>query len=337
LSGELRDGPRRVLVTGAGGFVGANLVRRLAADGHQVVAAVRPASDLWRLAAPGPSASLKGVDIVPLELADERAVERAVHEARPEWAFHLAAHGAYSWQTDPRAIVRTNVLGTVNLVEACRASGCEALVNAGSSSEYGFKDHAPDEEEALEPNSEYAVAKAAATLYCRQVARAGPMRIVTLRLYSVYGPFEDPGRLIATLAARGLRGELPPLADPEVARDFVAVEDSLEAFLAAIRPGPPPGAVYNVGTGRQTSIREMVEVARRELGIEARPDWGAAPRRRWDTTTWVASTERIEAELGWRPQTALDDGFERMVGWLRSSPEVWTVYGADAPDPDSTG
>lgn len=333
----MREGPRRILVTGAGGFVGANLVRRLAADGHQVVAAVRPGSALWRLAVPGPSASLKGVDILPLDLTDERAVERAVAQARPQWAFHLAAHGAYSWQTDAREIVRINVLGTVNLVEACRASGCEALVNAGSSSEYGFKDHAPDEEEPLEPNSEYAVAKAAASLYCRQVARAGPMRIVTLRLYSVYGPFEDPGRLIATLVVRGLRGELPPLADPEVARDFVAVEDAVEAFLAAIRPGPPLGAVYNVGTGRQTSIRETVEVARRQLGIEAQPDWGATPRRRWDTTTWVASTERIEAELGWRPQTALDDGFERMVGWLRSSPEVWPVYGADAPDPDSTG
>lgn len=319
-------------MTGAGGFVGANLVRRLAADGHEVVAAVRPASDLWRLAAPGSSARLKGVDILPLELTDERAVERAVDEARPQWAFHLAAHGAYSWQTDSREIVRTNVLGTVNLVEACRASGCEALVNAGSSSEYGFKDHPPDEEEPLEPNSEYAVAKAAATLYCRHLARAGPMRIVTLRLYSVYGPFEDPGRLIATLAVRGLRGELPPLADPEVARDFVAVEDALEAFLAAIRPGPRPGAVYNVGSGRQTSIEEVVSVARRQLGIAARPDWGSAPRRRWDTTTWVASTRRIVTDLGWRPQTTLEDGFERMVAWLRDSPEVWPAYDLRAAD-----
>jgi len=325
LSGDEGEGTRRVLVTGAGGFVGANLVRRLAADGHAVTAAVRPAGDRWRLA--GPDRSLEGVEVRPIDLADERAVERVVREVRPQWAFHLAAHGAYSWQTDSREIFRTNVLGTVNLVEACRASGCEALVNAGSSSEYGFKDHAPDEEEPLEPNSEYAVAKAAATLYCRQVARAGPMRIVTLRLYSVYGPFEDPGRLIATLAVRGLQGELPPLADPDVARDFIAVEDTVEAFLAATRPGPAPGAVYNVGTGRQTSIREIVALASRALGIEAQPEWGAAPRRRWDTTTWVASTERIEAELAWRPETTLDQGFRRMVDWVRSTPEVWPVDG----------
>ncbi len=339
MSGEGRGGARRILVTGAGGFVGANLVRRLAAEGHAVTAAVRPAGDPWRLATPGPDGTLEGVEVRPLDLADERAVERTVRDIRPEWAFHLAAHGAYSWQTDSREIFRTNVLGTVNLVEACRASGCEALVNAGSSSEYGFKNHAADEEEPLEPNSEYGVAKAAATLYCRQAARAGPLRIVTLRLYSVYGPFEDPGRLVATLAVRGLRGELPPLADPEVARDFVAVEDTLEAFLAATRPGPSAGAVYNVGTGRQTSIGEMVEVARRELGIEAQPDWGTAPSRRWDTTTWVASTERIEAELGWRPDTALDEGFRRMVDWVRSTPEVWPVYGIPVPGslPDPTG
>jgi len=293
---------------------------------------VRPASDLWRLEAAG--AGLEGVDVLRLELADERAVDRAVDQARPQWAFHLAAHGAYSSQTDAREIFRTNVLGTVNLVEACRASGCEALVNAGSSSEYGFKDHPPDEEEALEPNSEYAVAKAAATLYCRQAARTGPMRIVTLRLYSVYGPFEDPGRLIATLAARGLEGGLPPLADPDVARDFVAVEDALDAFLAAVRPGTPTGALFNVGTGRQTSIREAVAVARRQLDIEQEPRWGTASRRRWDTTTWVASTERIERELGWRARTTLDEGFGRVVRWLRSSPEVWSAYGLRAPDPD---
>ncbi len=321
------EGTRRILVTGAGGFVGANLVRRLAAEGHAVTAGVRPEGDRWRLAAPGPGGSLEGVEVCPLDLTDSRAVERRVRETRPQWAFHLAAHGAYSWQTDSREIFRTNVLGAVNLVEACRASGCEALVNAGSSSEYGFKDHAPDEEEPLEPNSEYAVAKAAAALYCRQVARAGPMRIVTLRLYSVYGPFEEPRRLVATLAVRGLRGELPPLADPDVARDFVAVEDTLEAFLAAIRPGPAPGAVYNVGSGRQTSIREIVEIARRSLGIEAEPDWGTAPRRRWDTTTWVARTDRIRRELGWEPKVALDEGFRRMVDWLRSSPEARSVYG----------
>ena len=317
---------RRVLVTGAAGFVGANLARRLAADGHHVTAAVRPASDLWRL----DDGADAGFELRRLDITDADSVERAVAEIRPEWAFHVAAHGAFSWQDDARAIFQTNVLGTVNLVEACRAAGCEALVNAGSSSEYGYKDHAPDEEEPLEPNSDYAVAKAAATLYCRQAAREGPMRVVTLRLYTVYGPWEHPGRLLATLIARGLEGELPPLADPGVARDFVAVDDTVDAFLVAIGSEPASGAVYNVGSGRQTSLAEAVELARRELGIEARPEWGAAPSRRWDTSTWVANTARIERELGWRPQTTLEEGFRAMADWVRTTPAAWPVYGVSA-------
>lgn len=317
---------RRALVTGAGGFVGANLVRRLAAEGHAVTAVVRPGGDRWRLAEPGP-----GIEVTELDLTEGRAVKRVVSEARPEWAFHLAARGAYSWQTDAQSIFDTNVMGTVHVLEACRAAGCEALVNAGSSSEYGLKDHPADEEEALEPDSEYAVAKAAATLLCRHAARSGPMRVTTLRLYSIYGRWEDPGRLIATLAARGLGGELPPLADPDVARDFVEVEDALDAFLAAVKPGASPGPVLNVGSGRQTSVREAVEVARRCLEIEAQPEWGTMSRRRWDTTTWVAGTERAERELGWRARTTLEEGFGRMADWLRTTPAVWPVYGVKDP------
>lgn len=314
----------RVLVTGAGGFVGANLVRRLAADGHAVVAAVRPGGDPWRLT------DARGVELRQVELSDADAVGALVREARPQWAFHLAAHGAHHWQTDARAMFATNVLGTVNLVEACRAVGCEAFVNAGSSSEYGYKDHAPDEDEPLEPNSDYAVAKASGTLYCRHAARAGEMRVATLRLYSVYGPYDAPDRLVSTLASRGLRGELPPLADPDVARDYVAVADVVDAFLRCAADGPS-GAVYNVGSGRQTSIREAVAIARRTLDIDAEPRWSTAPRRRWDTTTWVARTDRIERELGWRASIGLEDGFRSLVEWLRASPEVWPVYGVRAP------
>lgn len=160
--------PRRILVTGASGFVGSNLVRQLAADGHAVTATCRPGSDLWRLQ------DADGLDLRTLDVRDEQAVDALIGDSRPQWTFHLAAHGAYSWQTDTRQIFATNLLGTVNLIDACRRSGaCEAFVHAGSSSEYGFKDHAPDEDDAFEPANDYAVAKAAATLYGRQAARAG--------------------------------------------------------------------------------------------------------------------------------------------------------------------
>ncbi len=319
---------RRVLVTGAAGFVGANLARRLLDDDHRLTVVVRPGSDLWRL-----GDVVDQLEVVQMDLRDEEAVRALVGRVRPEWTFHLAAHGAYSCQDNTRDILTTNLLATVALVEACRARDCEAFVHAGSSSEYGFKDRAATEADPVEPNSAYAVSKASATSFCRCVAQRHDFNAVTLRLYSVYGPYEEPRRLIPTLVSRGLLNQLPPLVSPDVARDFVAVYDVVEAFvLAASKPGSELGAVYNVGTGVQTTIGEAVDVARRVLAVDAEPMWSSAPLRPWDTNTWVADITKIGAELGWKPRFGFREGFERTADWLRSTPAAWSTYGLARED-----
>jgi len=288
VASRLRAG-RRTLVTGAGGFVGANLVRRLLADGRDVVALVRPGGDAWRL---------DGLDV--------ELVEADVREAVPagfELVFHLAAHGAYSWQEDEAAIRDTNIRGTANALAAGRR-----VVVAGSSSEYGLKQHAPSEDEPLEPNSPYAAAKAEASALA--LARGA----VVLRLYSAYGAWEEPNRLIPTLLARGLAGELPPLVSPLVARDFVHVDDVCEAFVRAAEA--PSGRVYNVGSGRQTTVQEVVEATCRVLGLDAEPAWGSMANRTWDTETWVANPQRIREDLGWETRIGLEQGLARTLEWL---------------------
>ncbi len=305
----------RALVTGAGGFVGANLVRRLLSDGHEVHATSRPGSEPWRL---------RGVDaeVHAVDLADTDAIRAVVDKVRPEWIFHLAAHGAYSWQTDLQDILAVNVLGATALIDAAREADVQAFIQAGSSSEYGYKDHAPSEDERVEPNSAYAVAKAAATHYATFVAARDGARLATLRLYSIYGPWEDPGRLMPTIAMHGLEGRLPGLVAPDTARDFVHVDDACDAFVrAAEAPGLMPGAVLNVGSGRQTTLRQVVEVARRVLAIEQEPDWGSMTARSWDTSVWVSDPRRIESELGWRATTSLDRGLRELADWLRDTPE----------------
>lgn len=282
---------RGTLVTGAGGFVGANLVRRLLADGADVTAVVRPGGDPWRL------------EGLAVEL-----VEADVREPLPggfHVVYHLAAHGSYSWQRDEEAIRETNVRGTENAL----AAG-DRVVVAGSSSEYGLKPYAPAEDEPLQPNSAYAAAKAEATSW------ALDRGAVVLRLYSAYGPWEHPDRLVPTLLARGLEGDLPPLVSPAVARDFVYVEDVCSAFVLAA--GAPRGRVYNVGSGHQATMAEIVELARRLLGLDAEPRWGSMPDRAWDTETWIADPARIRRELGWEARIGLEDGLARTLEWLRS-------------------
>jgi UDP-glucose 4-epimerase len=304
---------KRVLVTGGSGFVGANLVRRLLGDGHDVHLLLRPGRDLWRL-----KEVQDHLEVHEADLGDAEAVGRVLGAVRPAWIFHLAAHGAYPTQTDTLTIVQTNLVGTANLLDAAAAVGVEAFVNSGSSSEYGYKDHAPTEDEWLEPNSTYAVAKAAATLYCRQLARRTGLAVTTLRLYSVYGPFEEPTRLVPRLIAEGLQGRFPPLVSPSVARDYVHVEDVTSAYLRTAEAGREPGAVYNVGTGVQTTLAEIVGCVRRLLKIDAEPEWGTMAERSWDTDVWVANPARIRRELGWIPTLDLEQGLAKTMAWVRS-------------------
>jgi dolichol-phosphate mannosyltransferase len=313
---------RRALVTGATGFVGANLVRRLVRDGHQVHLLVRPEHLRWRIAD-----LAGGVSLHQVSLLDPPRLRRALREIRPEWIFHLAAFGAYPWQTDPERILATNYVATVRFVRLALELGFQALVNAGSSSEYGYRSDLPAESELPEPDSEYAAAKAAATLYCSYAARRHSAPITTLRLYSVFGPYEDPRRLMPALAVEGLRGRLPPLADPATARDFVHVEDVCDAFVrAAEQPERSGGAVFNVGSGRQWTLAQVVELARRELGIEQLPSWRTLEPRPWDTGTWVARPGEIRSALGWAPTHSLELGFRALVGWLRDNPALRRHY-----------
>lgn len=303
-----------VIITGGTGFVGANLARRLLHDGHEVNLLVRLGFTSWRINDMGSDLRLHTVD-----MGDRDALIRIVGKIRPDWIFHLAAHGGTASQNDCRQMVETNIVGTINLVEACLNVGFQAFVNTGSSSEYGFKHNAPSETEWLEPNSHYAVTKASASLFCRYTAQSQDAHMPTLRLYSVYGALESPNRLLPTLITLGLKGKLPPLVSPETAHDFVYIEDVIDAYLLAAKTsGQESGAIYNVGTGVQTALREVVEVAQRALGISVEPVWGSMPSRRWDTDKWVADNRKIEKALGWRPQHTFEEGFRQMVNWYKS-------------------
>jgi nucleoside-diphosphate-sugar epimerase len=306
---------KRILLTGATGFIGANLARHLLQNGHEIHALIRPRSNRWRIEDIQTDLHLYEVD-----LEDKERLTKSVLNVQPDWVFHLAAYGASAAQTDISQMVATNIVGTINLVEACLQSGFEVFVNTGSSSEYGFKTEAPNETTWLEPNSHYAVAKATATMFCRHTAQSRDVRLFTLRLYSVYGPYESATRLIPTLVRKGLKGELPCLASPESAHDFVYIEDVIDAYInCAAQPCQESGAIYNVGTGVQTSLREVVDTARRLLGITAEPIWESMPNRLWDSDAWVADIRKIEQSLSWQPAYSFERGFESTVNWFRAN------------------
>lgn len=311
----------KALVTGAGGFVGANLVRHLLAGGHEPIAIVRPGGDPWRLT------DLEGeLDTVSVDLSDRAAVERAVVEHRPEVVFHLAAHGAYSWQEDLDRMLTTNVRAIQALLDGARHIDA-VVINAGSSSEYGYQDHPPREHEIVRPNSHYAVTKVAATHLCQLAADQHGTRTMTLRLYSIYGPWEDPRRLMPTLVRHCRAGTWPPLVGRDTARDFVWIDDACEAFVsAATAAAVKPGAVFNIASGTQTTLGELVDTARTVFGVERAPEWGTMAARKWDTSVWVGDPTVATGELQWYARTSLADGLARFGTWFAEHPGIEARY-----------
>lgn len=313
----------RVVVTGGTGFVGANLVRHLLDAGHELHLIVRPQHATWRL-----EGIRQRVHVHVLDLLDAARLEQFFSDLKPEWIFHLAVYGAYSSQRDLGQMIATNITATANVLHAALGAGFESFVNTGSSSEYGIKQHAASESEYLDPNSYYACTKAAATHLCRHLARERDANITTLRLYSAYGPYEEPTRLIPTLVQAALRGQWPPLVAPQTARDFVYVEDVCRAYiLAASHPQEERGAVYNVGSGVQTTLGEVVQQVGEICQIDVAPQWGSMPNRQWDAQTWVADVSKIKSTFDWQPQCDFAEGFRRSLAWFAEHKHILPAQG----------
>jgi nucleoside-diphosphate-sugar epimerase len=302
-----------VLVTGASGFVGACAVRELVERGHAVHVLLRDLSRPWRLAGLGNRITAHVGDLV-----DFTSVRRCLAVAKPRVVLHLAAHGGYEHQTDSSAILGSNIAGTIHLLQASAESDVELVVQTGSSSEYGFRYDPMCEDDRLEPNSVYAVAKAAQTHLGALWARRTGMAVVTLRLFSVYGPWEEPTRLIPTLLRRARAGLPLLMVTPDTVRDFVYIEDVLAALCDFQRLAHLGGETINVGSGEQTTMRDIVTVVLDLLKSGSEVCWNAYPARSWDTTHWCADVRKARRLLGWTPCYSLKDGLARTAEWMLS-------------------
>ena len=217
---------RIFLITGSSGFIGSVLLRRLLKQKENVHIILRKQSNTWRI-----DDLLKKVVIHNSDLTNLDELKSLINESKPNVIYHLAANGAYSYQKDADQIIHTNILGTWNLLQACNTVKYELFVNTGSSSEYGFKKFAMRETDILEPASYYAVTKCAQTLLCSHIARQEKRPIVTIRPFAVYGPYEEPKRFVPTLMNALFSNKKMNLVSPTTARDFVYVDDIVDAYL----------------------------------------------------------------------------------------------------------
>jgi polyisoprenyl-phosphate glycosyltransferase len=300
-----------ILVTGAAGFIGANLFKMLLKHRDDVYACVRREKG-WRLA------DVDDEHVIAADLNDSAAAKNLIDSLAPRTVFDCAAHGAYSFEDDPSQIYQTNFQSLVGLVNLLSKTPIAAYVHAGSSSEYGTHCSGPREEDKCEPNSHYAVSKVAAATYLEFMGKTARFPVANLRLYSIYGPLEDSSRLMPNLVRKAMAGELPPFVDPRTSRDFLYVDDACAAFIMAATKMQPDlyGESFNIGSGIKTTIEELAETTRAAFGISAVPQYGSMEGRAWDLADWYADCAKAKALLGWEPQHDLASGLRLMADWL---------------------
>lgn len=310
---EVQKLPGPIWVVGASGFVGAKLFFSIARVRSDVFAVSDLVESSWRLLH-SPYGNRIACDITRLQ-----DVNVAVRKNRPRTIFNLAAYGGYERQNSAAQIHTVNYLGTLNLVTALRDAGCDAFVQAGTSSEYGLNCAGPDESASLEPNSDYAVSKVATSYLMNYYGRLENFPCTHLRIYSVYGPWEERDRLVPRLISMGLQGRYPPLVDPHISRDFIYVDDCTRAFVRAAlttcRSGP--GQIFNIATGSKTSLGEIALLVRALFSIPEEPEFGSMPNRRWDLSNWFGDPRLAHEKLGWTHRHSLEDGLRLTAEWER--------------------
>lgn len=302
-----------IFVFGASGFIGANLVATILKYRKDCYAISHNPRSAWRLRL----LNIPTENIIHSDINYKKSVEGIFKEYQPKTIFNLAAYGAYSKQNNVSLIFETNVLGTVNILEVCK--DIKAYIHAGSSSEYGLNSANPKEESELIPNSHYSVTKISTSYLLSFYARNHNVPCLNLRLYSIYGAWEEPDRLVPRMVEKALQKDYPPLVQPTTTRDFVYIDDCIEAFVDAANNvnAQNSGQSINIGSGKKTTLEELATTCQKIFNIDKAPTWGSMQNRGWDTAEWYGNYDKAEKLIGWKPRISLADGLLKYAEWQK--------------------
>lgn len=309
----------RTLVTGGAGFIGSNLVDALLDEGHDVTVV----DDL----STGREANLdgaleRGARLQVLDIRDGASLAALLADVRPETVFHLAAQvDVRKSIADPAGDARINVEGTVNVLEASRLAGVGRVVNTSTGGAiYGEAERVPTPEDAAtRPIAAYGQSKHCAEGYCGWYQRLYGLSTVTLRLGNVYGPRQDPlgeAGVIAIFCGRLAARERPTVyGDGTQTRDYIYVADVVAAQITAASRTDATGA-FNIGTGRETTVLELVEALRQAADLGPQDDYFQpefAPPRMGELDRNCLDVTRARRELGWSAAVGIGEGMRRTV------------------------
>jgi nucleoside-diphosphate-sugar epimerase len=298
----------KVLVTGASGFIGSHLTRRLLDECAEVHAIRKKDSDNSRLS------GLEGMKIHDGSITDADFVRKALDESRPDIVFHLAGVlRKDSTQESLTSNMDVNFLGTLNLLKAL-PNGVKRLVFVSTSEGYAGKPPFPEDSKRT-PSSPYSASKICAETLCELFSKTHGIPITVLRPFIVYGPGQGRGMLIPDLIMSMLGGKPLKTTKGEQTRDFVYIGDMVEALILASSEKEAAGQTYNVCTGKETKIRDVISEIARLTGGKSD---AVLPYRENEVFSHFGDNRKL-ISIGWKPKTSIEQGLEETVEWYKKN------------------
>jgi NAD dependent epimerase/dehydratase len=315
---------RKVLVTGAGGFIGSHLTERLLDLGADVRAFVHyNALGGWGWL--NHSLAWESIDVVAGDICDRDSVHNALQGR--EIVFHLAALIAipYSYQS-PASYVRTNIEGTLNVLQSARFHGLERVVHTSTSEVYGTARYVPiDENHPLQGQSPYSASKIGADKIAEAFYLSFETPVVTVRPFNTFGPRQSARAVIPTIISQLNRGDVVRLGSLHPTRDLNFVENTVDGFIACAESSAAIGCTLNLGSGREISIGELADLIAKLMDkpIQVRGDQKRLRPSGSEVERLVADNKLALELTGWSPRIALEEGLRRTIAWIRDNPSFY--------------
>lgn len=313
---------KKVLVTGAGGFVGSHLVEALVKRGAKVRAFVHYNSrNDWGMLEDVPKSVLKSIEVVPGDLKDADCVREAARGQQV--IFHLGALIGipYSY-INPRDVVDTNVNGTLNVLSAALDSGTEKIVHTSTSEIYGTAKYVPmDEKHPVNPQSPYAASKLGADLLALSFHRSFDLPVGVIRPFNVFGPRQSARAVIPSIITQALIKRKINLGSVYPTRDLTFVKDSANGFIGFVECEETVGQVVNLGSGHEVSIDQMATLVSDCLGkkIQIQREKKRIRPEKSEVDRLFSDSSKARALFGWEPRTDLKQGIEKTITWLEKN------------------
>jgi dTDP-glucose 4,6-dehydratase len=305
----------RILVTGGTGFIGSHLIPKLLAGEH----------DVWELQryVTGRIGQSHNVKTVYADLTDDFAVRKAVRTVKPDAVVHMAAISAVAYSYEhPQEVFEANLLGTINLAEAClrECSNAKQFMFAGTSEEYGNNGvDTQTEINPLNPASPYAVSKVACEKYLSYMNEAYDFPITILRPFNTYGRKEDCHFLIERAIVQMLTQKVVRLIDPTPVRDWMYIEDHVNAYLTCLGNEKTMGEAFNFCTGIGYTVKDTVDKIAKLTDFKGEIQWCSAPQRPTESKIIIGSYQKAKKILGWEPKWDLEKGLVQTVKWWKEN------------------